>query len=73
MSIDPILKRSGITFSIVRSGVEIEYTVGLDNREKSTGKRYVGFMPDTDIQAGDVLINPANEKFYVTETKTAFF
>lgn len=70
---DAMLRRSGVRFSVMRNEVEVLSAIGLDNRETATGKRYVGFMPETDVQAGDILISPANEQFYVTDTKIAFF
>lgn len=73
MQMDGLLRQAGIVFSVVRNEKELFSTIGLDNRETSTGKRYVGFMPGIDVQSGDILINPVQEKFFVTETRTAFF
>lgn len=42
-------------------------------RETATNRQYVGFRPKTDIKIDDVIITPANERLYVTETQASFF
>lgn len=63
----------GIMFKVERDGSVISESKGLPNHEKSTARKYIGFMPDSDVRAGDCLINPANEMFYVSDTVTDFF
>lgn len=66
------LRRLGIKYNVERNGKVIDRLDGLRNTEKSTGKKYIGFMPGTDIKANDVLINEAGERVYVTEVETAY-
>lgn len=63
----------GIKFKVERNGSVISELKGLPNHEKSTSQKYIGFMPDSDVQSDDWLINPANERLYVTDTVTDFF
>ena len=64
---------SGQTFSIVRDNVKINDKVkGIFNTEKSSSKPYIGFAPESDIKANDILINKSEEKFYITDVKTQF-
>lgn len=63
----------GIIFKIERNGSIVSELKGLPNHEKSTSRKYIGFMPDSDIQTNDWLINPVNERFYVSDTVTVFF
>lgn len=63
----------GIIFQIERNGTIISELKGLPNCEKSTSKKYVGFMPDSDIQIGDWIINPAQDRLYISDIITDFF
>lgn len=63
----------GIMFKVERNGSIISELKGLPNHEKSTSRKYIGFMPDSDVQSNDWLINPANERLYVSDTVTDFF
>lgn len=67
------LNRSGLIYKVQRNGIVIAEIKGLPNREKDTMRDYVGFLPDKDIQVGDWLINPANQKFYVEDIYSASF
>lgn len=67
-----LLQYHGIQFEIYRNGVLICQTDGLPNTEKSTGRKYVGFMPGTDIESGDLIRNKAGEKFYICDKITDF-
>lgn len=62
-----------IMFKVERNGVVILEVKGLPNHEAATSKKYVGFMPGTDVKTGDWIINPANERFYVEDTMTSYF
>ena len=64
---------NGIIFKIERNCSIITELKGLPNHEKSTSKKYIGFMPDSDVQPGDWLINPSNERLFVSDTMTDFF
>ncbi len=63
----------GTIFKVERSGSIISELKGLPNHEKSTSRKYIGFMPDSDVQTGDWLINLANERLFVCDTMTDFF
>ncbi len=72
-NLDIFLQQNGISYSVERSGTLIHRSLtGLPNAEKNTGKKYIGFMPGTDIQPSDILINPAGETIYITDTQTHF-
>lgn len=68
-----LLMRHGVNYKIIRHENEVAEARGLPNHEKATSKAYIGFLPQTDIQIDDILINPANEKVYVVDIKTDFF
>ena len=63
----------GIMFKVERNGSVVSELKGLPNHEKSTSRKYIGFMPDSDVQTEDWLINPANERLYVSDTIVDFF
>lgn len=71
-SLSDFLERHGIMFDIERNGACVSSEEGLPNHEKTTHKAYIGFMPDTDIQVDDWLINDANEKFLVIDKQTQY-
>ena len=58
---------------IERDGEIISTIPGLPNRETATNRQYVGFRPGTDIKVDDVVITPANERLYITETQASYF
>lgn len=63
----------GIMFQVERNSSIISELKGLPNRENPQSPKYVGFLPDSDVKIGDWIINPANERFYVSDTYTDFF
>ena len=67
------LNQSGIMFKVERNNTVVAEIKGLPNQNKQDSRRYVGFMPGSDIQVGDCLVNPSNEKFYVVDTLTTYF
>ena len=67
-----LLKQLGQPFEIERNEQIINNLKGLVNREIDTKRDYVGFMPKSDIKAGDWIVNPANERFYVEDAITAY-
>ena len=70
MAFSGFLNRHGIMFDIERNGKVINNVRGLPNSDD--GKEYVGFMPGTDVQVGDWLINPSGDRFYVEKRKTEY-
>ena len=66
-----VIKQNGTKFRIVREDVPDRTELGVRNRD-ATGKSYIGFLPKTDIKAGDILVSPSEDIFYVIETETQF-
>ena len=73
MIFENFLRMHGLNMQIERDGEIIATVPGLPNRETATNRQYVGFRPKTDIKIDDVIITPANERLYVTETQASFF
>lgn len=73
MIFENFLRRHGIDMRIERDGEIISTIPGLPNRETATNRQYVGFRPGTDIKVDDVVITPANERLYITETQASYF
>lgn len=71
--INSFIERSGIMYSIERNSKIISEHKGLINTEQSTGKRYIGFYPDVDIQTGDFVTNPFGDKYYVSNREIQTF
>lgn len=67
------IERSGIFYSVERNSSTVSEYKGLINTEQSTGKRYIGFYPDADIQIGDFLISPYGDKYFVKNKEVATF
>lgn len=63
----------GLNMQIERNGEIVATVPGLPNREKATNRRYIGFCLGTDIKIDDVVINPAKERLYITETQASYF
>lgn len=57
----------GIMFQIERNGKIVSEALGLPNHESSTSKPFIGMLQDADVAIGDWLINPNNDRFYVTD------
>lgn len=72
MSIQELIDTNGIMYQVERNGSIVSNLKGFPNHEKSTSKKYVGFMPDSDIQPGDWIINPANERLFIADVLTSF-
>lgn len=68
-----LLQRTGQPYQVERNGTILATHDGLSNRTNGTLKDYVGFMPGTDVQPNDWLINQFGERFYVQDTKTTVF
>ena len=64
------LNRSGVMLTVEKNGAQVGAEKGLINREQSTQRRYIGFIPGTKIDVGDWLINPSGDKFYVYDKET---
>lgn len=71
--ISTLLQRNGIMFAIERENASPNPEKGLMNREQSTQKKYIGFMPETKIEIGDWLINPSGDRFFVYDKETTSF
>lgn len=68
-----LLDVHGINFGVERNGKCVNSEIGILNHEKSTHRAYIGFMPGTDIQVGDLLFNNAGDRFFVIEKQTKYF
>ena len=68
-----IIKRSGSMYSIERNNNFVDLVQGMINREQSSGRRYIGFLPGTDVQVDDWLTNPSGDRFYVIDKETTTF
>lgn len=66
------LRRNGVMFSIERPNESPSPEKGLMNREQSTQKKYIGFLPGTKIEIGDWLINPLGDRFFVYDKETTY-
>ncbi|WP_338754240.1 hypothetical protein [Bacillus sp. FJAT-52991] len=53
-----------VTYSIKRNSEVIASAQGLSNKDEDG--THIGFLIDTDIKVGDVLISPYNESFVVS-------
>lgn len=65
------LNRHGIMYKVERDGKIIGDVHGLPNSDDSN-KEYIGLMPNTDVQIGDWLTSPDNERFYIKKMKTEY-
>ena len=54
-SFGTLLSMSGQKFIIERNEEFIQEVDGLANWEQSTNRKYIGFIPNTDVKAGDWL------------------
>ena len=61
------IEQHGITFQIERNGEVISQALGLPNHESATSKAYIGMLESADVNTGDWLINPKNERFLVED------
>lgn len=61
-----------VKMRIERNGEIVATLQGLPNHEKATRRAYIGFEPGSDIQIGDVVINPANERFHIINVRNSF-
>lgn len=67
------LDQSGHMFQVERNGEIVATLKGLDNHDSVTKQRYIGFLPGSDVKAGDWLINDQQERYVVTDTQTSYF
>lgn len=67
------LASHGYQFQIQRNGSTVAELKGLPNNDQGDSRKYVGFMPGSDVATGDWLINPSNERFLVVDTVTTYF
>lgn len=66
------IETRGIKFQIERNGQIISTALGLPNHETSTKVPYIGMLENTDVEIGDWLINPSNERFFVEDKVSDF-
>lgn len=66
------IESRGISFQIERNGTTLTTALGLPNHEESTSKAYIGMLEGTDVETGDWLINPSNERFYIEDKISDF-
>jgi hypothetical protein len=64
-----MVQTHGEEFEIERGGQIVAKAKGVRNHEQATGKPYIGFLPETQIQTGDKLKGlVSDETFHVVET-----
>lgn len=66
------ISERGIMYQIERNGNIIDELKGLQNFNQNTSRKYIGFMPRSNVKTGDWLINPANERLFVQDVETSF-
>ncbi len=62
-------KKSMIEFELYRNSKLVATLLGLKNFEPNTGKKFIQFYPDANIQIGDVLKN-SNISYYIIDVDT---
>lgn len=62
------IRQHGVDFKLSREGAPDRMETGIKTREESSGRRFIGFIPGTDVKAGDTLLGPSGETYYVIET-----
>lgn len=72
MTIEYVLERAGVDYTIKRTGMPDRCLKGLFSNEQKTGKAYIGFVPGADIITGDILTNPSGDTYLVVETRTKY-
>jgi|GEM_PF-2767359 len=74
LSIEEFLKSNGEDFELMRDDQNLGIIRGLMNTEKSTGRNYIGFLRDVDIQVGDWVIGTVTgNKLYIRDITAASF
>jgi len=73
MRLSNFIDRSGVMYSVEREGKIVGSYKGLINTEQSSGKRYVAFYPDADVQISDFITNPYGDRYYVSNRETQTF
>ena len=61
------IQSHGILFQIERNGEIITTALGLPNHDQITAESFIGMLENADVEIGDWLINPNNERFYVKD------
>ncbi len=65
------LNRHGVTYKVERDGKIVDTVRGLPNSDDAQ-KEYIGLMPNTNVHAGDWMINPQGERVFIEKTKTEY-
>ena len=73
MPAEMFILNQGVKMKIFRDDRLIAEEPGLPNHEMSTGRSYIGFLPMCSVRAGDVVVNPTDNKYYVVDVDTAYF
>lgn len=60
----------GTTYSIERDSKPLITLKGILNTDKMSHRRYVGFLPDSDVQTGDWIVDTKGNRFFVVSTET---
>lgn len=68
MGIEYFLNQHGVDYLVVRDGIPHTLRGLPSTREKNCIK----FLPDSDINIGDELVNPAGERLFVIDVRTVF-
>lgn len=68
--IDNFIERRGLMFKISRNGETVGEYKGHRIRENSTNRQYIRFYPDSDIDIGDWIISPYDDKYFVFDKET---
>ena len=65
------IERSGEMYEIHRAGQKVSEAKGLKNTQNGTSRRYVGFLPGTSVEAGDLLVSMVSgDQFRVLEVES---
>lgn len=67
MPFETFLQSHGVKYSVQRSNLPIREETGLPD------KGHIGFMPDVDVKAGDILTNPNDDTYHITKVEMQFF
>ncbi|MGD8191527.1 hypothetical protein ACQCN2_16225 [Brevibacillus ginsengisoli] len=74
MNLREFMDMNGERFKVYRNEVEIAEVDGMSNTEKSSKRKYIGFYPETDIEAGDWIVGlVSGNELYIEDTKTDVF
>lgn len=67
---EEFIEKNGIMFKIERNGSVISELKGRQQIENETQKKYIGFFVGSDVKPGDWVINPYEDRLYITDILT---